>query len=1444
MRSAERTGSTSTGKRESITQTWTTDTGTTIRITIYRNVTNGALDSDGKLPLIFEYQFNYKEYDGIKSYDTLEGMHRFDYLPLNVETNGKKMGAYVLVEERVPDGFEPADPKVITLTETGAVQRVSLQNEEKFINVLKVVTDGTNQYAAEGAELALYRADETGSLLKDEAHFIETWISGSDGRYTKEDQFNDKIIDGFQVGDLKPHRISKVPYGTYYIVEVTPPAYMQKADPVKIEVGAEKVPVYRYTNHPTVGALEISKKASDTTEGLENARFKVTNQDTGAVWYMTTGTQGRAILRDLPVGKVQTDGTVKAYTYTVEEISPPDFYQITAGVKKFQFNGAESGLEVKYSYEVLNNPTELHFRKTDFNTGMAVKGAEIAVYEAAVVNGEYQKNGAAIATVVSGENGFTLTKKIKANQVYIMEELKAPTGYALSNPVIFTVNKAGTGIQNVSNDFNVLKLASENGAIEALTVTGRVPVKVYTVIKDLDTGYELPVLIGTGENQRVTAMDGITEGHLYEITEYTKYSDGRSEKSFKETRRIYFSEDGGYTLPSRTYLGTRQELKDGNGNVLTSWAVNHDNHNYTILNPVIKEVPIAKVTSSIGADHGAVKTGNVIKYSITYTNTYSKPTDIRIKAVLTDGLEYLRSTDYGTEQNGIITWNLTDVAAHESGTVDVVVVVNGETGSQTKAWFETRVNAVSKRTVLSNPIVPDASITIINKLTGTGIAGSTGDAENQSDTFTYHVKLTDQNGAILTGYQAFKGSLAGRIKGEGTITLSGDGYITFTGLPYGTRYEINQEPTDDYELEGGIRTGDIQKTLQSAVFINNRDDNTIREILTSGGNYCLTETTVYSDKNSITSGVYRFSINNLGMIDNLDMEDRPLKLNFLKVDRETGHMIIGGHYSLIDAISNKVLYEFTMTEAKLVEMPSHLIKPGQPYIVREDIAPDGYSYENDILFTADNAGISETIVMEDKQTEVYIQKIDDETGEILAGGRFSLLEKDTGKLIKSFTFERKQILIKGQLIAGKSYELIEEDPPAGYAYSEKMEFMVPREATKLTVTMKDKKTTIFIKKTARVHTTGTPSEAESLLPGNILQILNEDKSPAKAIRDSDTYKIGEELIFTTTEEMKVIKGQLLAGHQYWIHEVKPAKGYSYGEDVPFTVSMDGKFDEVLMVNDETHVIISKKSITDQNELPGNLMSIRDQNGAIIERWISTQEPHHIFGKLAAGESYFLCEDKPQKGYAYAESVMFTVKRENEITSVEMVNDTTKIKIHKVDSSGRQLIGAVLRILNMKGEVVIPDFTTGPTETIIEGQLEAGEKYILKEVESPEGYQFSEPVEFSVPRAAIVADVYMTDLKIPGKTGGDPIPLPPPPKPDLPNEPLKVGKVTAFYQKVPLNPSWLELIYGKKGKIKGEKTGDYFSFLIWTMGVFISLTGTIITLKIGKQKKQKKNKQKM
>ncbi|MFW6677634.1 SpaA isopeptide-forming pilin-related protein [Lacrimispora sp. AGF001] len=1344
-RSAERTESISTEKGENITQIWTTDTGAAIRITSYRNVTNGSLDTDGQLPLVFEYQFNYKENEGIKSYNTLEGMHRIDYLPLNVETNGKKLGAYVLVEEKVPDGFEAADPKPIVLKETGDVQRFSLENEEKYINVLKVVTDGTAEYAATGAELALYRSDAEGILLEDETHLVETWISGSDGTYTEEEQFNGNMPDkaghavpeGLSIGDLKPHRIDKTAYGIYYIVETKAPAYMQKADPVKITVGTEKIPFYKVVNTPAIGKLEIKKKASDTGEGLEHARFEVTNEETGKIWYITTNTDGMAELSGLPVGKVQTDGTIKAYTYTVKEISPPDFYQITEKIKKFQFDGTENVSEVLYHYEVYNDPTKILFKKTNFDTGMAVEGAEIAVYKAVAVNGEYEKNGEAITTAVSGSNGFTLTKRLSAGQVYIMEELKAPAGYILSAPVIFTVNHSGTGILNVSNDFSVLKLASENGTIEALTITGRAPVKTYLILKDLDTGTELPAFMGTGSSLILSANDGITEGHLYEITEYTRYSDGQTKKSGKETRRIYFDDHGTYSLASRTYLETRQELTDFEGNVLADWIVSDDTHDYAITNPVIKESPIVKVTSSVGAGHIAVKTGSVMKYTISYTNPYSYPADIKVKAVLSEGLDYLRSTAYGVELNGNVTWNLSDVAAHESGTVDVVTVVTGENGTEAKANFIMTAGAVTKTTNLWNPIVPDGSISIINKLAGTG--------KNQADAFTYHMKFTDQAGTALIGYQAFTGSKTGRIKGEGDITLTGDGFIIFSGLPYGTRYEITKVGADGYEPGEKFVTGEIQKNSQSEVFESNRNDEAIREILTAGGSYKLMETTSYSDGNSLISGVHRFEVNASGMVDNVDMEDRTVQLYFSKIDRDTGKELSGGSYQLIDAETNEIIYKFTKEREK-VQIPAKLVTPGKEYNFQEISSPDGYAYEKDIRFITDDSGISETIIMEDQKTEVNILKTDAESGALLNGGRFTIREKDTGILIKEFAPTGEPVVFTGLLFAGRTYELSEEKPPAGYAYSESVTFTVPKEAETITVIMKDQKTEVEIQKLAKSLTESTPTEAARSLSGSMLQILNQDKTAAKAIRDGNGITAGEDLLFTTGSQFEVLKGQLIAGKNYWLHEVRPADGYAYAEDISFTVSLIGERNTVVMIDNPTHVILSKKAITGHEELPGNYMSVVDNQNKVIDEWISGEQPHEIIRKLIAGETYHLIENKPVDGYAYGKEVTFTVSRDGSVDQVVMRNEATRVRIRKVDSSGQNLKGATLQILDQQKNLIVPDFMSRDEPIDITGELVAERTYYLHEVKAPSGYQLSSDIAFTVPKDPVLLEVTMTDPK--------------------------------------------------------------------------------------------------
>jgi hypothetical protein len=107
--------------------------------------------------------------------------------------------------------------------------------------------------------------------------------------------------------------------------------------------------------------------------------------------------------------------------------------------------------------------------------------------------------------------------------------------------------------------------------------------------------------------------------------------------------------------------------------------------------------------------------------------------------------------------------------------------------------------------------------------------------------------------------------------------------------------------------------------------------------LTAGGNYRLIETTTYSDGSSLISGVYRFLLNASGMVDNVDMEDRPVHLYFTKVDAQTGEELTGGRYSLIDAEYRKsVIYEFTREEGREVLIPAKLITPGKEYIIKEE----------------------------------------------------------------------------------------------------------------------------------------------------------------------------------------------------------------------------------------------------------------------------------------------------------------------------------------------------------------------------------------------------------------------------------------------------------------------------------------------------------------------------
>ena len=120
------------------------------------------------------------------------------------------------------------------------------------------------------------------------------------------------------------------------------------------------------------------------------------------------------------------------------------------------------------------------------------------------------------------------------------------------------------------------------------------------------------------------------------------------------------------------------------------------------------------------------------------------------------------------------------------------------------------------------------------------------------------------------------------------------------------------------------------------------------------------------------------------------------------------------------------------------------------------------------------------------------------------------------------------------------------------------------------------------------------------------------------------------------------------------------------------------------------------------------MQIVDEEGNIVDEWISSHQPHYASG-LEEGKSYTLHEDLAPNGYNLANDFDFTVTYDKENQTVEMID--TLVKVSKTDEHGKLLEGAQLEVVSTKTKQVIDKWTTGKhifdINDDIKEKLEAG-----------------------------------------------------------------------------------------------------------------------------------------
>ena len=246
--------------------------------------------------------------------------------------------------------------------------------------------------------------------------------------------------------------------------------------------------------------------------------------------------------------------------------------------------------------------------------------------------------------------------------------------------------------------------------------------------------------------------------------------------------------------------------------------------------------------------------------------------------------------------------------------------------------------------------------------------------------------------------------------------------------------------------------------------------------------------------------------------------------------------------------------------------------------------------------------------------------------------------------------------------------------------------------------------------------------------------------------------------------------------QYVVKEIRAPLGYYVNEEpMEVTFTYDGQTVMVLdntCSNKPTEIWVSKRDLTNDEELPGATLTIKDADGNVVASWVSSDTPHRVTG-LHLGDAYNLIETRPADGYALADEITFRLLQKadeggNNLQKAEvyylttknflfwtwddwkwlddatviMRDDTIKVEISKKDlTTMEELPGAELTITDKDGKEIERWVSTDKPHYI--EKLPAGD-YTLTEVKAPDGYALAESIPFTVLPTGEVQQFEMRD----------------------------------------------------------------------------------------------------
>ena len=1231
------------------------------------------------------------------------------------------------------------------------------------------ITDGNSCYSLAGAEYGVYTdrgcTNQIGTLTTN-ANGESNTISVQAGKYYVKEI---KAPQGFMI-DKNIHEKTVVAEETAVIEVYDGPT----DDPMiieltKIDAKGNEVPslagaqftVKYYDGYYTKDNLPKKAKRTWIIETKE-----IVNPNNGKKYYRT------ALRDEFKVGGDDFyydigNPVLPLGTITIEETKAPQGYVLEGGY--LQVQGSNEKFTGKYvaqikqigdlakltggnKFTVSDYSTNIQVNKVDSKTGKGLAGAKLRVTD---------RSGKVVDEWVSDGNPHTMNQLV-VGETYTMTEISVPNGYATADPVKFTVkdtqkvqivemrdaptvkqinkvdSKTGKGLAGAT-----LRVTDASGKVIDEWVSDGNPHTIERLIAGhtyILTEVKVPAGYVTADPVKFTVKD---TGEVQSITM----------KDEQTTVRINKVDESGKGLPGATLRVT-----DAADKVIDEWVSDGQAHE-------IKKLVAGQTytLTEVKVPAGYV-TADSVKFTVKDTQEVQTVTmkniESRMKINKVDeagkGLPgaTLRVVDKNNKR--VDEWK-SDGKPHE-----IRKLVVGETYTLIEA-------AVPAGYVTADPVkftVKDTqevqTVTMkniesrmkINKVdeAGKGLPGAT-------------LRVLDKKNKRVDEWvsNGKPHEIRGLVAGD-TYTLVEAkvpaGYVTADPVKFTVKDTQKVQNIEMKDIESRIKINkldkDTGKGLPGAKLrVVDKDDKVIDEWVSDGKaheikklvvgqTYTLIEVEV--PEGYVTADPVEFTIKDTQEVQTVTMKDDGTELEVAKVDAKTGDYVAGATLAVYPVDKDGKVLEGECVETFLTTNKPHKIEHitiGR-YVLRELTAPfdNGYVTAEDVPFEVKDTPQLQKVEMKDDFTKVDVLKTDIETGKAVAGATLAVypVNKDgevlEGECVETFVTTDKPHRIE-RITIGK-YVLRELSAPFddGYVTAEDVYFEVKDTPEVHKVEMKDDFTKVEILK--------VDAESGDPVPDAELAVYAADENDkADEEKCIDTF-------LTTTEPHRI---ERIPTGKYVLRELSAPHdaGYATAEDIVFTVDDTPKTVSITMEDDFSKVEISKKDITNDEELPGAHLKVTDSDGTVVDEWVSTDEPH-LIERLKINHLYVLHETLPADGYATANDIEFILDDTGKVQSVEMKDDITKTEIIKTDEKGRHLKGATLRVTDASGKVIDEWVSDGQPHRI--DKLIAGKEYILEEIKAPEGYVKAAPVKFTVKDTAEVQTVQMVDKQIPEspKTG--------------------------------------------------------------------------------------------